>query len=61
MPRKAFIADLKEISDSGSVSNIANVRAGDEDGTLDFEYADAVTIRAIIPGKSSIISSALSS
>ena len=51
MPRKAFVADLQELAKVSSIPDITNVRAGDEDGTLDFEYAGAATIRAIIPGE----------
>ena len=52
MPRRAFVADLQELANISSIPNITDVRAGDEDGTLDFEYARAATIRAIIPGES---------
>lgn len=57
MPRKAFIADLQEAIKEFRCGNLLNLKTGDEDGTITFEYwansgaAEATTIQAIVPGK----------
>lgn len=60
MPRKTFVADLQEAIHEFQSENLSNLRAGDEDGTITFDYAthdgayEATTIQAIVPGTSSI-------
>jgi hypothetical protein len=57
MPRKAFVADLHVAIQDFQSENFASLRAGDEDGTINFEYithdgaTQATTIQAIVPGK----------
>ena len=57
MPRKAFVADLKEAVESSSADNIFDLKAGDEDGSFTFEHrlsagaSPSVTVQALISGK----------
>lgn len=57
MPRKAFIADLQEAIHEFGSPNFSDLKAGDEDGTISFQYynhggdTQGTTIQAIIPGK----------
>ena len=41
MPRKAFVADLQEAKSSSVLSNVHNIRAGEDDGTFTFTYKQA--------------------
>lgn len=56
MPRKAFVADLQNAIDEFRSENVSNLRAGEEDGTISFDYIthdganEAITIQAIVPG-----------
>jgi DNA/RNA endonuclease YhcR with UshA esterase domain len=60
MPRKAFVADLQNAIHEFQSENVSNLRAGDEDGTITFEYITHdggnrnTKIQAIVPGTSSI-------
>ncbi len=38
MPRKAFVADLQDSVDNFHKANILNLRAGEEDGLVNFDY-----------------------
>lgn len=55
MPRKAFVADLQEAVHKFESPNLSDLKAGDEDGTITFQYYDhgsdtqGTTIQAIIP------------
>lgn len=57
MPRKAFVADLQEAIKEFRCERLLNLKTGDEDGIIAFEYqasgeaAEAITIQAIVPGK----------
>lgn len=57
MPRKAFVADLQEAIHDFRSDYFSNLKAGEEDGTITFQYhehggAQTTTIQAIVPGKS---------
>lgn len=60
MPRRAFVADLQNAIDEFRSENISDLRAGEEDGTISFEYIthdgayEATTIQAIVPGMTAI-------
>lgn len=60
MPRKAFVADLQNAIDEFRSENISDLRAGEEDGTISFDYSvndgayEAITIQAIVPGTTAI-------
>lgn len=54
MPRRAFVADLQEAIREFTYQNFSELKAGDEDGTIVFQYNDhgqRITIQAICPGK----------
>lgn len=57
MPRKAFVADLQEAIREFGSPNFSDLKPGDEDGTIAFQYYDhggdaqGTTIQAIVPGK----------
>ena len=57
MPRKAFVADLQEAIREFRSPNFSDLKSGDEDGTITFQYYDrdvdtqGTTIQAIVPGK----------
>ena len=56
MPRKAFVADLQEAIRDFTYENFSDLRPGEEDGTIAFQYNDHgqnVTIQAICPGTTS--------
>ncbi|KAL2058005.1 hypothetical protein ABVK25_001623 [Lepraria finkii] len=38
MPRKAFVADLSEAVANFERNNVLNLRAGKEDGMINFDY-----------------------
>jgi hypothetical protein len=56
MGRKAFVKDLEYAATKGSFAQIADVRAGSDDGTVSFVFTSAalptgvVMIEALIPG-----------
>jgi DNA/RNA endonuclease YhcR with UshA esterase domain len=60
MPRKAFVADLQNAIHEFHSENVSNLQAGDEDGTITFEYITHddeyrnTKIQAIVPGTSAI-------
>lgn len=60
MPRRAFVADLQNAIDEFRSENILDLRAGDEDGTISFDYItndgayEATTIQAIVPGMTAV-------
>lgn len=55
MPRKAFVADLQESVKAFERSNITKLRAGEEDGMINFDYhlsnGNATEITILVPGK----------
>lgn len=55
MPRKAFVADLQEAIKVFERVNISHLRAGDEDGMINFHYhisdREATEITVIVTGK----------
>ncbi len=57
MPRKAFVADLQGALIAFQRSNITNLRAGEEDGMINFHYrcnnensANSTEITVLVPG-----------
>jgi hypothetical protein len=56
MGRKAFVKDLENVAIVGRFANIADVRAGVDDGTINFVFLSAalptgaVVIEALVPG-----------
>ena len=58
MGRKAFVKDLENAATVGRFANIADFRAGTDDGTVRFAFVSAalstgvVSIEALVPGKS---------
>jgi hypothetical protein len=58
MPRKAYVAHLKELGASSGVEGISDVCSGDDDGEFRFKVADGsgsqYEISALIPGMFSI-------
>jgi hypothetical protein len=56
MPRKVYIADLKQLSSSSAndIDGISNIRSGDDDGEIRFSVSgdgSQYEISALIPGK----------
>jgi len=56
MPRKAYIADLKQLSSNSGVEGISHVRPGEDDGEFRFKVAPVANgppyeISALIPGQ----------
>lgn len=55
MPRKAFVADLQEAIKIFERINISHLRAGEEDGMINFHYhvsdGEATEITVMVPGK----------
>lgn len=57
MPRKAFVADLKQAVSSAVAPGVSDVQAGEEDGTFTFSFTPTINelipikIQALIPGK----------
>ncbi|KAI9791218.1 MAG: hypothetical protein M1816_004210 [Peltula sp. TS41687] len=55
MPRKAFIADLKEATSSTTIPSISDVQAGEEDGSFTFSFTPTIDetvpikIQALVP------------
>ena len=54
MPRKAFVADLQAALAAFERNNITKIRAGEEDGMINFHYhcsdGDATEITILVPG-----------
>lgn len=54
MPRKAFVADLQEAVSSFERNNITELKAGEEDGMITFQYhvndGCATEIIVLVPG-----------
>ena len=57
MPRKAFVADLQEATKKFERINVSHLKAGEEDGMINFHYhisdEDATEITVMVPGKCS--------
>ena len=55
MPRKAFVADLQEATKKFERINVSRLKAGEEDGMINFHYhmsdEDATEITVMVPGK----------
>ena len=55
MPRKAFVADLQEATKVFERVNVSRLRAGEEDGMINFHYhvgdGEATEITIMVPGK----------
>ena len=55
MPRKAFVTDLQEATRIFERVNVSHLRAGEEDGMINFHYhmndGDATEITVMVPGK----------
>ena len=54
MPRKAFVADLQDAVCNFHRSNILELRAGEEDGLINFDYAcqgSTTKITALVTGQ----------
>ena len=57
MPRKAFVADLQEAIKHFKRVNVSNIKAGDDDGQINFNYqydGTSTEIVALVPGTSSL-------
>ena len=56
MPRKAFVADLQEAIRLFERNNVARLKAGEEDGMINFNYhmseseSEATEITVMVPG-----------
>lgn len=55
MPRKAFVADLTDAVTTFTRYNVSNLRAGEEDGMLNFAYhlegGGATEVTILVPGR----------
>lgn len=55
MPRKAFVADLQEATKVFDRINVSRLKAGEEDGMINFHYhisdGDATEITIMVPGE----------
>ena len=55
MPRKAFVADLSDAVTTFKRYNVSNLRAGEEDGMLNFAYhidgGGATEVTILVPGR----------
>lgn len=65
MPRKAFVADLAEAAEILDIDHLSSLKAGDEDGTINFKFhiqkrpagsESGIAISAIIPGTNHLLS-----
>ena len=58
MPRKAFVADLTHAVTGFTRYNISNLRAGEEDGMINFTYhlegGGATEVTILVPGKTEV-------
>lgn len=65
MPRKAFIADLKEAVSSSAVPGISDIHDGEEDGSFTFSFTPSIgesipiKIQALVPGKCLLVNSCM--
>ena len=54
MPRKAFVADRNEAVDNFTRRNVSNLRSGEEDGMVKFDYhihdGGATEVTILVPG-----------
>ena len=59
MPRKAFVADLNGAVTDFKRYNISNLRAGEEDGMLNFTYhldsGGATEVTILVPGRVEVL------
>ena len=55
MPRKAFVADLQDATKNFERINVSNLKAGEEDGMINFQYHISnetyTEITVMVPGK----------
>lgn len=55
MPRKAFVADLQDAISDFVKTNVSELKAGEEDGMINFNYhladGDTTRITILVPGK----------
>ena len=55
MPRKAFVADLQDATKSFERINVSSLKAGEEDGMINFHYhmsdENYTEITVMVPGK----------
>ena len=55
MPRKAFVADLQDAISHFEKANVSDLKAGEEDGMITFDYhlsnGDTTAITILIPGE----------
>ena len=58
MPRKAFVADLNGAVTGFKRYNVSNLRAGEEDGMLNFTYhldSGATEVTILVPGRVEVL------
>ena len=59
MPRKAFVADLNGAVTGFKRYNVSNLRAGEEDGMLNFTYhldsGGATEVTILVPGRVEVL------
>ena len=55
MPRKAFVADLQEATNAFERNNVSGLRAGEEDGMINFQYhtgdEGTTEVTILVPGE----------
>ena len=55
MPRKAFVTDLQEATKTFDRVNVSRLKAGGEDGMINFNYhisdGDITEITVMVPGE----------
>lgn len=62
MPRRQFIRELQEASEPGKYSNLKNVAAGEDDGTVSCTFVSlgpcgtSVDIQFLVPGECNLTS-----
>ena len=56
MPRKAFVTDLQDAVTNFEKINVSELRAGEEDGSINFDYhlsnGDTTNVTVLVPGLS---------
>lgn len=55
MPRKAFVADLQDAVATFHKPDVSNLKAGEEDGLIDFDYSSpngqpTIKVTVLVPG-----------
>ena len=59
MPRRAFVADLQDAVENFHDPNISKLRAGEDDGYINFDYrsqdGQTTKITILVPGQSPIV------